>query len=108
MRVVLAVCLTLMPLLPVHQLMASESHFHRCGSCLWSFHRVSRLYMECATKFQGMMQVMDARDFSKGPLTRILLGQHVPHGLHGFPFETHTLQLLERAPYNVRHSCQMW
>ena len=68
MRVALAVCMTLMPLLPVHRLMASGSHFHRCGPCLWSFHRVSRVYMECATKFQGMMQVMDARHFSKGPL----------------------------------------
>ena len=29
-------------------------------------------------------QVMDAKDFSKGPLARIHLSHHVPHGLHGF------------------------
>ena len=57
---------------------------------------------------EGMMQVMDARDFNKGPLTRMHLGQHVPHGLHGLPFETTTLHLLERAPHTLRHSCQMW
>ena len=27
---------------------------------------------------------MDAKDFTKGPLARIYLSHHVPHGLHGF------------------------
>ncbi len=30
------------------------------------------------------VQVLDAADFSKGPITRIWLRHHVPHGLHGF------------------------
>lgn len=29
-------------------------------------------------------QIMDARDFSKGPVCRLWLQHHVPHGLHGF------------------------
>ena len=36
----------------------------------------------------GLLQVMDAKDFSKGPLARIHLSHHVPHGLHGFYSDT--------------------
>ena len=31
-----------------------------------------------------LAQVLDAADFSKGPLARLWLKHHVPHGLHGF------------------------
>ena len=34
------------------------------------------------------MQIMDAKDFTKGPLARIQLSHHVPHGLHGFYSDT--------------------
>ena len=34
------------------------------------------------------MHVMDAKNFSKGPLARIHLSHHVPHGLHGFYSDT--------------------
>lgn len=30
------------------------------------------------------MQVLDAADFSKGPVATLWLKHHVPHGLHGF------------------------
>ena len=29
-------------------------------------------------------QVLDAADFSKGPVATVWLKHHVPHGLHGF------------------------
>lgn len=30
------------------------------------------------------VQILDAADFSKGPVAKIWLQHHVPHGLHGF------------------------
>ena len=30
------------------------------------------------------IQVLDAADFSKGPVAKLWLNHHVPHGLHGF------------------------
>ena len=30
------------------------------------------------------VQVLDAADFSKGPVAKLWLQHHVPHGLHGF------------------------
>ena len=32
---------------------------------------------------QRHVQIMDASDFSKGPVARLWLNDHVPHGLHG-------------------------
>jgi carotenoid cleavage dioxygenase-like enzyme len=31
-----------------------------------------------------LLQVLDAADFNKGPLAKLWLKHHVPHGLHGF------------------------
>ena len=31
-----------------------------------------------------LFQVLDASNFSKGPVAKLWLNHHVPHGLHGF------------------------
>ena len=50
---------------------------------------VSRDYPQSVSQTGSVvMQVMDAKDFSKGPLARIHLSHHVPHGLHGFYSDT--------------------
>ena len=31
-----------------------------------------------------VLQILDASNFSKGPVAKLWLKHHVPHGLHGF------------------------
>ncbi len=45
--------------------------------------------MLCTLPGQGIMlidvlQILDASNFSKGPVAKLWLKHHVPHGLHGF------------------------
>ncbi|KAL3155783.1 hypothetical protein ABBQ32_012798 [Trebouxia sp. C0010 RCD-2024] len=37
-----------------------------------------------AAKHRSFLAILDAADFSKGPVAKIWLKNHVPHGLHGF------------------------
>ncbi|KAL3146000.1 hypothetical protein ABBQ38_015360 [Trebouxia sp. C0009 RCD-2024] len=37
-----------------------------------------------AAKHKSFLAILDAADFSKGPVAKIWLEHHVPHGLHGF------------------------
>ena len=63
---------------------------HTC-QCLTDLHLYCAIYSFFFLTLPGqvitvivVLQILDASNFSKGPVAKLWLKHHVPHGLHGF------------------------